>query len=73
MVKKMIYLEAEMEKGLERIAHAENKSVSAVIREAIGYLFKRKEYYDLVVYDKRMAEYLGKPSSAVPFRDIMDD
>lgn len=73
MVKKMIYLDAAMGKALERIAHVEHKSVSAVIREAIGQLFQRKEYYDLAVYDKRMAEYLGKPASAVGFRDIMDD
>lgn len=72
MVKKMIYLEAEMERGLERIAQAENKSVSELVREAVRALFQRKEYYDLAVYDRRMAEYLGKPSSAKPFRDVMD-
>lgn len=72
MVKKMIYLEDEMERGLERIAHSENKSVSEVIRDAVRKLFQSKEYHDLAVYDKRMAEYLGKPSSAVRFRDVMD-
>lgn len=72
MVKKMIYIEEEMGKGLEHIARAEGKSVSEVIREAIRRMFKSKEYYDLALYDKRMAEYLGKPSAAVPFRDIMD-
>ena len=72
MVKKMIYIEEEMASGLERIARAESTSVSAVIRAAISKLFQSKEYYDLALYDKRMAEYLGKPSSAVPFRDVMD-
>lgn len=73
MVKKMIYLEESMGTGLDRIARAENKSVSEVIREAIRRLFRSKEYHDLAVYDRRMAEYLGRPSSAVPFRDVMDD
>ena len=73
MIKKMIYLAEGMEKGLERIARAEHKSVSAVIRDAIEKLFRSKEYYDLAVYDQRMAEYLGKPGSAVPFRKIMDE
>lgn len=73
MVKKMIYLEEGMGGALERIARTENKSVSEVIREAIRRLFRDKEYHDLVLYDKRMAEYLGKPASAVAFRDIMDD
>lgn len=73
MVKKMIYLEEGMERSLERIAQNENKSVSEVIRVAIRRLFQSKEYLDLALYDKRMAEYLGKPSSAVPFRDIMDE
>lgn len=73
MVKKMIYIEAGMQSGLERIARAERKSVSAVIREAISRLFQSKEYHDLALYDKRMAEYLGKPASAVAFRDIMND
>lgn len=73
MVKKMIYLEEGMESGLARVARAENKSVSEVIREAIRRMFASKEYYDLALYDKRMAEYLGKPSSSVSFRDIMGD
>ena len=73
MVKKMIYLEEGMDKGLERIARSENKSVSELIREAIRRMFQSKEYYDLAVYDKRMAEYLGKPASGVAFRDNMDD
>ena len=73
MVKKMIYLEDEMDSGLKRIARSENKSVSEVIRQAIKGLFRSKEYHDLLLYDSRMAEYLGKPSLAIPFRDIMDD
>lgn len=73
MVKKMIYLEENMEKGLARIARAENKSVSEIIREAVRRLFRSKEYHDLALYDKRMAEYLGKPALGVPFRDIMDE
>lgn len=72
MVKRMIYLEEGMDKGLERIAQAENKSVSEVIRAAIRKLFRGREYYDLILYDKRMAEYLGRPPVAVPFRDVMD-
>lgn len=68
----MIYLEEDMEKSLKRIAHSENKSVSELIREAIQKLLHSEEYYDMAVYDKRMAEYLGNPSAAVPFRDIMD-
>lgn len=73
MVKKMIYLEEGMDRGLERIARVENKSVSELIREAIRRMFQSKEYFDLALYDKRMAEYLGKPSSAAAFRDVMDD
>ena len=72
MIKKMIYLDASMDQTLQRIAHVQHKSVSQVIRDAIERFFKDKEVYDLAVYDSRMAEYLGKPSSAVPFRDIMD-
>lgn len=72
MVKKMIYIEEEMGKGLEHIARAEGKSVSEVIREAVRRLFRSREYYDLALYDKRMAEYLGKPSSAIAFREVMD-
>lgn len=72
MVKKMIYLEPEMQKTLERVAHAQNKSVSQVIREAIADLFRKKEVYDLVEYDRRMAEYLGNQSLATPFRGVMD-
>ena len=72
MIKKMIYLEEEMETALERIAQAQRKSVSQVIRDAINQLFQKKEIYDLVEYDRRMAEYLGNPSLAVPFRDVMD-
>lgn len=73
MIKKMIYLDARMETALERVAHAQRKSVSNVIREAIAYFFRnKKEIFDLVEYDRRMAEYLGKPSSATAFRDIMD-
>ena len=68
----MIYLDENMEAALERIAHAQRKSVSQIIREAILRFFQRKEYYDLAKYDQRMAEYLGKPSTAVPFREIMD-
>lgn len=73
MVKKMIYLEEEMNRSLERIARADNKSVSELIREAIRKLLGSKEYHDLAVYDKRMAKYLGKPETAVPLRDIIDD
>lgn len=73
MVKKMIYIEEEMEQSLKRVAQADDKSVSELIREAIRKLLLSKEYYNLAVYDQRMAEYLGKPSAAVPFRRIMDD
>lgn len=31
---------------------------------------KRKESSDLPAYDKRMAEYLARPETAVPFRNI---
>ncbi|MBI4387034.1 MAG: CopG family transcriptional regulator [Elusimicrobia bacterium] len=73
MIKRMIYLEDSMAAALQRIARSENKSVSELVRQAIGKLFEGKEYYDLARYDERMAEYLGKPSSAAPFREIMDD
>ena len=73
MVKKMIYIEEQMNRSLERIAQADNKSVSELIREAIRKLLGSKEYYDLAVYDRRMAEYLGKPDAAVPLRDIIND
>ncbi len=73
MIKKMIYLNDDMARGLERVAAAERKSVSAVVRDAVDRLLKSAEYHDLVLYDQRMAEYLGKPSIAVPFRDVMDD
>jgi len=72
MIKKMIYIDETMASSLERIAHAQRRSVSAVIRNAIRSFFKAKEVYDLAKYDERMAEYLGSPSSAVPFRKIMD-
>ena len=68
----MIYIEENMGLALERIAHSQHKSVSQIIREAIENFFKKKEVYDLAKYDQRMAEYLGSPSSAVPFRQIMD-
>ena len=73
MVKKMIYIEEGMADGLARIAGVERKSVSEVIREAIRRMLQSKEYHDLALYDQRMAEYLGKPSTALPFRDVMDD
>ncbi len=72
MIKKMIYLDPTMDKTLQRIAHQQHKSISQVIREAIQSFFQKKEIYNLVKYDERMADYLGNPSSAVPFRDIMD-
>lgn len=72
MVKKMIYIEEYMENALQRIAHIQNKSVSELIREAIRHLFHSREYYDIALYDKRMAAYLGNKSSAIKFRDIMD-
>lgn len=72
MIKKMIYIDKSMDSALGRIANAQHKSVSQVIREAIAGYFTKKEVYDLAKYDERMAEYLGKPSTAVPFRDIMD-
>lgn len=71
MVKKMIYIEDEMVGALERIASAERTSVSEIIREAIRRLFHSKEYHDLALYDRRMAEYLGNPSVAAPFREVM--
>ena len=73
MIKKMIYLEEEADRDLRKIAEVERKSVSELIREAIRKLLRSQEYHDLVLYDKRMAEYLGKPSSAIPFREVMDD
>jgi len=72
MIKKMIYLDENMNVALQRIAHAQHKSVSRLIREAIHVFFKKEDIYDLAKYDERMAEYLGKPSSAVLFRGIMD-
>jgi len=72
MIKKMIYLDEEMNVALQRIAHAQHQSVSKVIRESIQLFFKKEEVYDLAKYDQRMAEYLGNPSSSVPFRAIMD-
>jgi predicted transcriptional regulator len=72
MNKKMIYIDKVMDATLQRVAHAQHKSVAQVIREAIEEFFKKKEIYDLVEYDRRMAEYLGKPAAAVPFREIMD-
>ena len=73
MLKKMIYLDEKMGTALDLVAHAQHKSVSKVIREAIQFFFQsKKEIYDLTEYDRRMAEYLGNPSSSVPFRDIMD-
>ena len=71
MVKKMIYLEKEMDGALKRIAAAERTSVSEVIREAVRRLFHSREYHDLALYDRRMAEYLGDPSVAAPFREVM--
>ncbi len=72
MIKRMIYLDETTNSALYKIAHAKHKSVSQVIREAIASYFTKKDVYDLATYDERMAEYLGKPSSAVAFRDIMD-
>ena len=73
MTKKMIYLEEGMQEDLERIAHSENKSVSQVIREAIKKLFQSKKHPNLEFYDKRMANYLAKPSAAASFRDVLMD
>jgi hypothetical protein len=72
MIKKMIYLDEGTDVSLRRIAHSRHTSVSQIIRDSIRSLFKKEEVYDLAEYDRRMAEYLGDPSSAVPFRDIMD-
>ena len=71
-VKKMIYIDRVMDQTLTRAAHAKHKSVSQMIREAIAEYLNQKEFVDLAKLDERMAEYLGKPTSAVPFRDIMD-
>jgi len=71
-IKKMIYIDRVMDQTLTRAAHAKHKSVSQMIREAIAEYLNQKEFADLAKLDARMAEYLGKPSSAVPFRDIMD-
>jgi predicted transcriptional regulator len=71
-IKKMIYIDRVMDQTLTRAAHATHKSVSQMIREAIAKYLKQEEFADLAKLDERMAEYLGKPSSAVAFRDIMD-
>ncbi len=89
MAKKMIYLDAGMDRGLERIARSENTSVSEGVSltknlsndqlcpDTVGIRSRRphdrlrKAYYDVARYDQRMAEHLGKPSSAVSFRDII--
>jgi hypothetical protein len=71
-IKKMIYIDRVMDQTLSRAAHAKHKSVSQLIREAIAKYLSQGEFADLAKLDQRMAEYLGKPSSAVPFRDIMD-
>ena len=72
MIKKMIYLDEDMDSALQRIAHSQGKSVSRIIREAIRSFFAKEEIYDLAKYEQRMAEYLGDPSTATPFREIMD-
>jgi predicted transcriptional regulator len=72
-VKKMIYIDRVMDQTLTRAAHAKHKSVSQMIREAIAKYLNQAEFADLAKLDARMAEYLGKPASAVPFRDIMDE
>lgn len=72
MIKKMIYVDKVMDSALQRVAHVQHKSVAQIVREALDEFFKNKEVYDLAKYDQRMAEYLGKPSSAVPFRKVMD-
>jgi hypothetical protein len=71
-VKKMIYIDRVMDQTLSRAAHIKHKSVSQLIREAIDGFLKQEEFDDLAKLDARMAEYLGKPSSVVRFRDIMD-
>ena len=72
MIKKMIYVDKVTDSALKHVAHAQHKSVAQVIREALEEFFKKKEVYDLAKYDQRMAEYLGNPSSATPFRKVMD-
>jgi predicted transcriptional regulator len=71
-VKKMIYLDRVMDQTLTRAAHAKHKSVSQMIREAIAKYLNQAEFADLAKLDARMAEYLGRPSTALSFRDIMD-
>jgi hypothetical protein len=73
VIKKMIYLEESMGIALGRVAQTQNKSISKIIREAISDFFKKNpEIYNLAEYDHRMAEYLGQPSVAVRFRDVVD-
>lgn len=72
MIKKMIYVDRVMDQTLQRVSHVKHKSVSQLIRDALEAYFQNEEFADLAKLDARMAEYLGKPSSAVSFRDIMD-